>query len=133
DQRDVDIADPVARVSRERHGMSDELCRGCALPLGVAGREMLTDVALCTGAEDRVHHGMKRNVRIAMSGKALAMLNANSAQPELFAFGKAVDIIAGSDADHGGARVEVRREGQLAQPLVAFDQRDRVAGGAGDL
>ena len=63
--------------------MFDEQVRRRALPLRIARREMAADIALAECAEDRIDHGMKRHVRIGMTGKAAIMRHPHAAQPQI--------------------------------------------------
>ncbi len=76
---------------------------------------------------------MDRDVGVAVSGKALRMLDPHAAEPQFLALGEAVDVIARTDANRRQGRSEIAGEGQLVQGLVSFDQRDVQAGCLRDL
>ena len=93
---------------------------------------MHADVARAASAEHRVHDCMKADIGIAVPNEAAIMFDLDAAQPQFLTLGEAMDVEAGADARGRGVH-EVLRESELAQPLVAVDQRDGKSGSAGDL
>ena len=133
DQCQIDIADPVARRCGKTNRVGQEPVRTGAFPLRIARWEVAADITRTNRAKDRVDQRMDRNIGIAVPGQALVMGDLDPAQPQRFAGGEAVDIIAGADPDHRGSVGEIAGESQLVQPLVSFNQCHLMPGSAGNL
>ena len=133
DQCQIDIADPVTGLAGKPDSMGQEPIRTGAFPLRIARWEVTADIACTNRAKDRVDQRMDRNIGIAVPGEALVMGDLYPAQPQRFAGGEAVDIIAGADPDHRGRVGEIAGESQLVQPLVSFNQCHLMPGSAGNL
>ena len=89
--------DPIDRVFQEAVG-------GRALPLGIAGREMRTDIAVRQRAEDRVDQRMEADIAVGMREKAAAVRHAHAADHQMIAVAEGVNVVAvaGPDiAEHG--------------------------------
>ena len=95
---------------------------------------MIADVTRRYRTEESVNQRMNCDVCIGVPCKPLGMLDLQSAEPELFAFGKAVDVIAHAGA-HGGkchaVILQVFGKGHFLEPLVARHQRHREPGSFG--
>ena len=55
---------------------------------------MTSDIPLCQGAVNRVCDGMHRDIRIGMTHKGLIMRDFHTAQNDMIARSKAVNVIA---------------------------------------
>src|SRR3546814_11708081 len=67
----VDMVDPPAARRDAFAGEGEEAVRRRAAPLRIARREMVADVAVGKGAEDRVGQRLKRDIGIAMALKSM--------------------------------------------------------------
>ena len=99
DQSDVHIDDaPAAR----RHALSrvnQEAVRRGALPLRIAGREMVADVAVGDRAKNGVGQGVQARIGVRMADQGLVVRNLDPAQPDRRTGAPAMDIEALSDAN----------------------------------
>ena len=90
--------------------MTQEAIGGRAAPLRVAGRKVAADVARTRGAEDGVDQRVDGDVGIAVAGQAVAVFDAQAAQPQFFALLKPVDVEPGADADRWQGGCSALRE-----------------------
>src|SRR3546814_19160253 len=73
------MVDPPAARRDAFAGEGEEAVRRRAAPLRIARREMVADVAVGEGAEDRVGQRMKRDIGIAMALKSMTMRDFHAA------------------------------------------------------
>src|SRR3546814_5563638 len=93
----VDMVDPPAARRDAFAGEGEEAVRRRAAPLRIARREMVADVAVGKGAEDRVGQRMKRDIGIAMALKSMTMRDFHAADPQRLGRHEAVNVIAHPD------------------------------------
>ena len=65
--RQIEMDDRPGSLSYQCSGMSEEPCRGCTLPLRIAGRKMMSDIARTDGSEDGIGQRVQRDIRIGMA------------------------------------------------------------------
>jgi len=125
--RDASAAggNPVDRVFQEAVG-------GSALPLGIAGRKMRSDIAVRQRPEDRIDQRMEADIAVGMREKAAAVRYPHPADHQVIAVTEGVNVvaIAGSDIAEHGAEAgffanEILRGGQLHVGRIAFKGRHR--------
>ena len=58
------------------HGPLDEDAGGGALPLRIAGREMVADIAGAAGRQQRIGQGVEADIRVGMARQRLVVRNA---------------------------------------------------------
>src|ERR1700678_747670 len=98
----IDVADLVAGLVDQLQRLLDEDGRICAFPLGIAGREIGSDVAGGNGAEQRVGDGMQQDVTIRMTGKSSVMRDGETADFERDAVFELVGVPTVADAGNAG-------------------------------
>ena len=133
DKGEVDIADPVSCLAHQFDGVEQELVAAGALPLRIARRKMVADVAAGNRAEKRIDNGMECDVSIAMAGQALVVLDPNAAEPQFLASDKPMHVKTHSSPYVGSLAHEILRKCQFFQALVTLDQRHFAAVCAQDL
>jgi tRNA-dihydrouridine synthase B len=97
---------------------------------------MAADVARAERAQYGVGERMEDDVGVAMAAEALVVGDMDAAEPQILARREGVDIEAHADARREARRLRPREigfVGELLQRRIAFDERDRDSGGAGDL
>ena len=97
-ERHVDIRDAPAEGGNAICGVGEEDTRCRAAPGGLARREVLADVAVADGAEQRVGECMQPDIGVGMPLEAMGVGDLHAAQPHVVAFGKAVHVEAGAVA-----------------------------------
>ena len=90
----VEMGDHAGPRSHPFAGEGKETIGRDTLPLRVAGREMLTDVAFGKRTENGVDQRMQRHVGIGMPGHAARMRNAHAAEHDMIAVGESVHVKA---------------------------------------
>ena len=66
-KRDVDVGDAAAARPDAARCIFEEQARGGAFPLRVGRREVLADVAIADGAQQRVGQGMQHDVGVRVT------------------------------------------------------------------
>ena len=99
DHGDVGVADTPAALADQFVAAAQESTAVRIFPLGIAGREMLADVAQRQRTEHRVAQRMDHHVAVGMGYDTAVMRNADTAQHDVIAVAEGVDIEALADAD----------------------------------
>ncbi len=76
---------------------------------------------------------MDGDVRVAVTGQTMRMLDPDAAEPELLACLQAVNIIAGAHTNGRGGACEIGCVSKLVQGFVSFDEHNLKPGGLGHL
>ena len=138
DDGTVDMVDHPTAIPDQTGRVGKEAVGAGALPLRVARREMLADVALAGGTEQRVGDCVEDDVRVAMAGEASVMRDLDSAHHDRPIAGKGMDIEpqAGAGNQAGAEPLfgagEIADLGDLVQRFIAFDADDTHQGGPGE-
>ena len=100
---DVEIGDDAAARAHAFASEGEEAVRGSALPLRIARRKVLTDIAVGQRAENGVDQGVERHVGVGMPGDAARIGNTDTAEHDVVAVGESVHVktVAGA---HVGER-----------------------------
>lgn len=89
--------------------MGQKAIGGCAFPLRIGRREMITDITRRDGAEQRVGEGMKASIGIGMANKAVRVGDGYTAEPDMIASAEGMDIetagSAGDEVAHGAFEI----------------------------
>ena len=130
DDGTIDMVDDAPRSRNKRGGVGEEQMRRRALPARIGRREMLADIAEAGGAEQSVGDGVKRDVGVAVAGKAALVGDRDAAEHDWPIAGKGVDVEAHASArnqcsgDPLLGTAEILRGGDLVEFGIAFDQGD---------
>ena len=132
---DVEMRDHAGAGAHAFAGEGEKAVRGDAAPLRVAGRKMLTDVALGERAEHRVDQRMQSDVGIRVAGDPARMRNAYAAEHDVIALDKGVHVEAVPGAHVGERRHaqgfgadEIVAGGQLHVAGLALEHGDALSG-----
>ena len=97
-ERHVDVGDAPAQFAHARGRIGEKDARGGAAPGRVARREVLADVAVADGAEQRVGECMQPDVGVGVPFEAMRVRDLHAAQPDVIAGGEAMHVEAGAVA-----------------------------------
>ena len=73
DERHVEIDDPPAFLAHAAHGVGKEAVGRRALPFRIGGREVLADVAVADGAEQRIGQRVQPDVGVRVADEAMVV------------------------------------------------------------
>ena len=139
-ERDIDIHDPTAALSHPAGGIRKEQVRRRTFPLRIGWREMLADIAVANGAEQRVCQRMQADIGIRMALEPVRVRDLYAAEPNARSLSKAVHIEACADPRfqrHGCLEFaprlfDIGRRGNFDVVRRALDQGDLQSGPFGD-
>ena len=100
---DVEMRDHAAALGHALDREFEEAVRRRALPLRIARRKVLADVAVGERAEDGVDDGVQHHVGVGMSGQAAVMRDPHAAERDVIAGAEGVHVEADAGADVGQA------------------------------
>ena len=113
-----------------RCGIGEEDARGGAAPGRIARREVLADVAVADGAEQRVGEGMQPDVGVGVALEAMRVGDLHAAQPDVIAAREAVHVEAGAVARLAAAAaagVSSRSASSMSAAVVSLMLRALLA------
>ena len=95
---DVGIAELVALVADELHGVGQENLTVDALEVGRRVGEVVSDVAHVGCSQQSIAQGMYQDIGIAVTQQAEGVFQLNAAQPKFAAFDETVYVVAKSNS-----------------------------------
>ena len=99
----VDVGDGAAARAHAPGRVGQEQVRGRALPARIGVGEMLADVAVADGAEQRIGERVQADVGVGVALQRVGVRNPDAAQPDVIAWREAVHVEALAGAHVGAA------------------------------